>query len=238
MKILIIEDDIFFGEMLSMYLSEEDFTVQRVPNGKEGLQVLQTFAPDTILLDHILPDTDGVQLCVVLREFTDIPIIIISMINKVRERIQALTAGADDYLCKPFSMQELKARILAVNRRANMIPSSYIQLRVTQNVLEAEDRNCIRLNMERRSMYIRNQLIETTYSEFEIMRLFFEYPGKVFSRDVLINCIRGIDSYVNERSIDVHVTNLRKKVEVNPRKPHYIKTVWGIGYKFVFPPGS
>jgi DNA-binding response OmpR family regulator len=238
MKILIIEDDIIFGEMLSMYLSEEDFTVQRAPSGEEGLQALQTFAPDTILLDLILPDTDGVQLCAVLREFTDVPIIIISMINKVRERIQALTVGADDYLCKPFSMQELKARILAANRRANMIPPSYIQLGVTQDNIEAEDRNRIRLNLERRSMYIRNRLVETTYSEFEIMRLFYKNPGKVFSRDVLINSIRGIDSYVNERSIDVHVTNLRKKVEVNPRKPHYIKTVWGIGYKFVFPSGS
>lgn len=235
MKILIIEDDNIFGDMLSMYLSEEDFIVKRAATGEEGLQDFLSFMPDTILLDLQLPDADGLQLCAVLREQTDVPIIIISMNTRVRERIQALTVGADDYLCKPFSMQELKARILAANRRTLSALALLTPMTASERALEAEQHHDrIRLDLERRSIYILNELVETTFSEFEIMKLFYQNPGKVFSRDVLINSIRGIDSYVNERSIDVHVTNLRKKVEVNPRKPYYIRTVWGIGYKFVY----
>jgi DNA-binding response OmpR family regulator len=157
------------------------------------------------------------------------------MNSKVSDRIQALTAGADDYLCKPFSMQELKARIMATSRRALLYNSSLSQLAVAQETVEAQNPNRIRIDLERRSIYIHNQVIETTFSEFEIMKLFYQHPGKVFSRDDLINSIRGIDSYVNERSIDVHVTNLRKKIEDNPKQPTYIKTVWGIGYKFMYP---
>jgi DNA-binding response OmpR family regulator len=235
MKILIIEDDTIFGDMLSMYLAEENFIVQREATGQEGLLAFHTFMPDIILLDLVLPDADGMDLCVTFREMTNIPIIIISMNSKVSDRIQALTAGADDYLCKPFSMQELKARIMATSRRAQLYNSSLSQLAVAQETVEAQNPNRIRIDLERRSIYIHNQVIETTFSEFEIMKLFYQHPGKVFSRDDLINSIRGIDSYVNERSIDVHVTNLRKKIEDNPKQPTYIKTVWGIGYKFMYP---
>ncbi|WP_127585507.1 response regulator transcription factor [Paenibacillus koleovorans] len=256
MKVLIIEDDPIFGDMLSMYLVEEQFEVLRVDTGQAGLNELQQLRPDMILLDLVLPDTDGMKLCAVIRELSNVPVIIISMNADVSRRIQALTAGADDYMCKPFSMQELKARMLAIGRRAHIAPLAFAQTAsalspaptpapqsplpsalppavTAASPLQSAER--IRLDLERRSVYIREELVETTFSEFEIMKLFYQHPGKVFSRDDLINSIRGIDSYVNERSIDVHVTNLRKKVEDNPKQPRHIKTVWGIGYKFMYP---
>ncbi|MFK7696265.1 response regulator transcription factor [Paenibacillus sp. HJGM_3] len=243
MKVLIIDDDCIFGDMLSLYLAEEDFNVHRASTGKEGLLAAQSLRPDTILLDTTLPDIDGIQLCAALRDQSFVPIIMISSNTKIRVRIQALNMGADDYLCKPFCMQELKARIQALARRVSAATAATLQLAAAQElqagyalqetlVREREPSKRFRLDLERRSIYIHNLQVETTFSEFELMKLFYQNPGKVFSRDELINAIRGLDSYVNERSIDVHVTNLRKKIEVDPRKPLYIRTVWGIGYKF------
>jgi DNA-binding response OmpR family regulator len=247
-KVLIIEDDAIIGEMLKLYLTEENFTVQRIETGQDSFAALDAFAPDVILLDLILPDMDGADLCELLRQRTQVPILIVSMKNKVTDRIQALSSGADDYLSKPFSMQELKARIIALLRRAQTQPkyephlaaarpapapapaesamaSAFVTAAVTP-------KQWIELDLERRMLIVQNQAVEITFSEFEIMKLFYSYPGKVFSRDELINAIRGIDSFVNERSIDVHVTNLRKKIELNPKQPKHIKTVWGVGYKF------
>ncbi|MDF2959243.1 MAG: DNA-binding response regulator [Paenibacillus sp.] len=241
-KVLIIEDDIIIGEMLKLYLSEEDFTVRRVETGHDSFDMLESFVPDVILLDLILPDMDGADLCGLLRQRTQVPILVISMKTKVTDRIQALSCGADDYLCKPFSMQELKARIIAQLRRSLAQPvldpvrGSVLTAAVSSPVATlCSPKQWLQLDLERRTLIVQDQVVEITFSEFEIMKLFYSYPGKVFSRDELINAIRGIDSYVNERSIDVHVTNLRKKIELNPKQPKHIKTVWGVGYKFEMP---
>jgi DNA-binding response OmpR family regulator len=231
-KVLIIEDDNIIGEMLSLYLTEEDFNVQRVATGQEGIAALSDFVPDLILLDLLLPDYEGTKLCTTLRKQTQVPFIVISMKSAVNEKIEALNAGADDFLSKPFSMQELKARIYAQIRRAQT--HSLVTLQPVPEVAEKErTEKHLQLDLDRRTLQLNGQLVETTYSEFEIIKLFCNYPGKVFSREELINALRGIDSFVNERSIDVHVTNLRKKIEKNPKEPTFIKTVWGVGYKFL-----
>ncbi|NOU93660.1 response regulator [Paenibacillus sp. LMG 31456] len=234
-KVLIIEDDTIIGEMLKLYLCEENFTVQRVETGQDSFDALNTFTPDVILLDLILPDMDGADLCKLLRHHTQVPILVISMKNKVTDRIQALSCGADDYLCKPFSMQELKARINAQLRRSSPQPTyapNFAAASSSPVATLSAPTQWLQLDLERRTLIVKDQVVEITFSEFEIMKLFYSFPGKVFSRDELINAIRGIDSYVNERSIDVHVTNLRKKIEYNPKQPQHIKTVWGVGYKF------
>lgn len=229
-KVLIIEDDNIFGDMLSLYLTEEQYEVTRVASAGEGLRTLQQSPPDVILLDLMLPDTEGSNPCSLLREYTNIPIIVTSAETKVSERIQSLSEGADDYLCKPFSMQELKARMEAVLRRTNQQPAaSASEASPPAAALPWE----LTLDMSRRLLISNGEEIETTYSEFEIMKLLYHNPGKVFSREEFINAIRGIDSYINERAIDVHITNLRKKIESNPKEPQYIKTVWGVGYKFI-----
>jgi len=233
-KVLIIEDDNIFGDMLSLYLTEEQYEVTRVPSAGEGIRSLTDFPPNVILLDLMLPDTEGINACALLREYTNIPIIVTSAETKVSERIQSLTEGADDYLCKPFSMQELKARIEAVLRRTGGLQPLAAAAASSEPIAPAAaDDWTLTLDMARRLLICNGQEIETTYSEFEIMKLLYHNPAKVFSREELINAIRGIDSYINERAIDVHITNLRKKIEANPKEPQYIKTVWGVGYKFI-----
>ncbi|CAM3720858.1 response regulator transcription factor [Cohnella lubricantis] len=226
-KILVIEDEIIIGEMISMYLTDEQFSVCRVENGKAGLEAMQSFAPDVILLDLMLPDLDGIELCESVRRHSDTPIIVISMNTKVNERVRALNAGADDYMCKPFSMQELKARIGAAVRRYKLPhPASAEEVEV-----QGKGEHGIVLDLHKRLISVGSVSVETTFSEFELLKLLFEFPGRVFTRDELISALRGIDSYVNDRAIDVHITNLRKKIETNPKEPQFIKTVWGVGYK-------
>jgi DNA-binding response OmpR family regulator len=230
-KILIIEDDPIVGEMLQMYLSEEGFQVKRVEDSKQGLHELEALQPDIVILDLVLPGVNGAEFCLELRSVSQVPILMISMKTEVAVRIEALESGADDYLCKPFSMKELKAKISAMLRRSGML-----QLKENKKALGLELPSLekeISINTQTRSFYVRNQLVETTFSEFEIMKAFIANPGKVFTREEFISLLSGYDSNVTDRSIDVHIVNLRKKVEFDPKKPMHIKTVWGVGYKFL-----
>jgi DNA-binding response OmpR family regulator len=224
-KVLIIEDDQSIADMMTIYLEEEGYTVSSASDGAEGKNLLQAIDPDVIILDVMLPDTDGITLCRYIRTVSLKPILMVSAKKEVSDRVNALLVGADDYLCKPFSMRELAARLTALLRRSSMSP-----------VLEApapkEQKRNLHVDMERRCLYVEERLVETTYSEFEIMKLLWTNPSKVFSREELLNKIRGLDSYVTERSVDVHITNLRKKIEKDPKSPKYVKTVWGVGYKF------
>jgi DNA-binding response OmpR family regulator len=243
-KILLIEDDVIMGDMLSMYLSEEGYEVKHALNGTEGLKLLRDYDPDVLLLDLLLPDCDGAELCARIRQSSDIPIMIVSMKTEVSERVNLLQTGADDYLCKPFSLHELTARVHALLRRAQSVRrEAAVPVQAAAGARgetgagtaagsDAGIRGQIYLDLEKRQLYVGGQPIETTFSEFEIMKLFIHHAGKVFSREDLINAIRGFDSYVTDRAIDVHIVNLRKKIEQDPRAPRYIKTVWGVGYKF------
>lgn len=231
-RILIIEDDQIMGEMLTLYLTEEQFTVHRAKTAREGFQALTAFQPDVILLDLVLPDSQGVDLCAEMRKVTDLPLIVVSMKTAVADRIRAIGAGADDYLVKPFSMQELKVRIGAVLRRTFSATHAPLGLEEAA-ALASEAQQGIALDLDRRTLMRNGEPVDTTFSEFEIMKLFLAFPGKVYTREELINAVRGIDSFVNDRAIDVHVTNLRRKLEDNPKKPRFIKTVWGVGYKFI-----
>ncbi|MBD0379962.1 response regulator transcription factor [Paenibacillus sedimenti] len=228
-KVLLIEDDDIIGEMICMYLTEEDFHVLRTRTGQDGVAELNEFSPDVILLDLTLPDFEGTDLCNSLRQVTEVPIIIISSNAKVSEKVEAFTVGADDYLCKPFSMHELKARILAVSRRSKQAAAVGAASLPVDQPLKCD----LDMNLETRMLLVRGESIEMTFSEFELIRLFYEHPQRVFRREELINALRGYDSCINDRSIDVHITNLRRKIEENPKDPQYIKTVWGVGYKFV-----
>ncbi|MDQ0878210.1 DNA-binding response OmpR family regulator [Paenibacillus sp. V4I3] len=243
-KVLIIEDDAMIGDMVTMYLSEEGFHVIRKANGAEGIAAVSQFDPDVILLDLMLPDMDGLALCRQVRETSKIPIMIVSMKSKVVERVNALGAGADDYMCKPFSMHEMSARVHALIRRSNLYLKSSVNTRqvtgaaggsttaVLEAVLDIDKK--ITLNPNTRSMRVHGVLVETTYSEFEIMKCFVNHPGRVYSREDLLQTVRGFDSLVTDRAIDVHIANLRKKIEDNPKEPKWIRTVWGVGYKFVY----
>ncbi|MEK5378013.1 response regulator transcription factor [Paenibacillus sp. FSL P2-0173] len=225
-NVLIIEDDNMLGETLSLYLTGEDYNVTRVEQASEGIARLEIVQPDIILLDLLLPDLDGVNPCPLIRKHTDVPIIVISTENNISERIRTLTLGADDYICKPFSMQELKARIEALFRRIEIT-------RLQGRGRAPEPETGITLDLARRMITVNGQNVETTYSEFELMKLFYLNRGIVFSRYALIQALRGTDSFINERAVDVHINHLRRKIEKDPKKPQLIKTIWGIGYKFM-----
>jgi len=227
-KVLVVEDDVMMSDMLSMYLSEEGYEVRQAFDGNQGLQQIEQFKPHLLLLDLMLPDMNGIDLCSEVREDSTIPIMILSMKSEVSERVAALKAGADDYLCKPFSMHELTARVEALIRRSIHMRSTYEET----SSLKSEADNTIMLDYERRQLIVRGEAVETTFSEYEIMKLFITSPNKVFSRDELISAVRGFDSFVTDRSIDVHIVNLRRKIETNPKEPKLIKTVWGFGYKY------
>ncbi|UNL92180.1 DNA-binding response regulator [Paenibacillus polymyxa] len=227
-NVLIIEDDNMLGDTLSLYLTGEGYHVTRVEQATEGIARLDRVQSDIILLDLLLPDLDGVNPCPLIRKHTDVPIIVISTENDISERIRTLTLGADDYICKPFSMQELKARIEALFRR---IKITRLQGRGISPVAEPE--TGITLDLARRMVTVNGQMVEMTYSEFELMKLFYTNRGIVFSRYALIQALRGTDSFINERAVDVHINHLRRKIEKDPKKPQLIKTIWGIGYKFM-----
>ncbi|MBB6730282.1 response regulator transcription factor [Cohnella zeiphila] len=224
-KILVVEDDSLLGEMLTLYLSEEQFDVRRVETAKDGYDALRRFDPDAIVLDLMLPDAEGAEVCRFFREKSPVPIIVTSMKTAVADRIRAIMCGADDYLTKPYSVQELKVRIMAMLRRI----AAY-----SPPVPSAAPARCrIGLDLERRTIVLDGRQIETTFSEYELMKLFTKHPGRVFSREELLNAIRGADSFVNERAMDVHIANLRRKIEPDAKQPQHIKTVWGVGYKFI-----
>jgi len=229
-KVLVIEDDVMMSDMLSMYLSEEGYQVEQALNGEMGLQLFQQFQPHLVLLDLILPDQDGISVCSAIRETSTIPVMILSMKSEVSERVLALKTGADDYLCKPFSMHELTARVEALLRRS--IHMNEHIAGIQQRKIDPPNTNTISLDHERKQLVVHGESVETTFSEYEIMKLFLAAPNKVYSREELISALRGFDSYVTDRSIDVHIVNLRKKIEKNPKEPNFIKTVWGFGYKY------
>lgn len=230
MKVLLIEDDALIGEMIKMYLTDEGYIVKRVETGVQGLSVIKEFNPDIVIIDFILPDINGTEVCKEVRRDSFVPIIMISMNTEVLNRVEALLVGADDYLCKPFSMKELQARLFALMRRAYQEP---IQRESDDMDFETRvEEKSIIIEQNYRAIKVHGKRVETTFTEFEIMSLFYNHPERVFSREELITYLRGMDTPVNERSIDVHVMKLRNKIEENPKNPKYIKTVWGIGYKF------
>ncbi|MGG1552218.1 response regulator transcription factor [Paenibacillus ferrarius] len=249
-KVLMIEDDALIGDMVKMFLKEEGFIVTRKTNGADGIEAHSLFNPDLILLDWVLPDMDGLSVCREIRRVSQVPIMIVSMKNKVAERVDALVAGADDFMSKPCSMHELIARANALIRRSKLsigtdadfnaptlsesaIAAAPVFAMKPAVSVEVPAEEKIRLDENTRSMRVHGKPVDTTYSEFEIMKCLVNHPGRVYSREDLIQTVRGIDSFVTERAIDVHIANLRKKIEDNPKEPKWIRTVWGVGYKFI-----
>ncbi len=219
-KVLLIEDDEYLGDMIALGLEQEQFQVMRADNGTSGLEYACSESPDVIVLDVMLPGMDGYTLCTSLRVSSRVPIIMVSAQSSVDFRVNGLSAGADDYLCKPFSLKELIARIHSLIRRASWH--------------EPLARDALRLDEQGQRLYVNGSPVELTGSEFELLRLFLSDPGKVFTRDEILVALKGSSQafLVAERAVDVHITNLRRKIEPDHRKPQFIKTVWGSGYKY------
>jgi len=223
--VLIVEDDVNTANLVALYLRREGFQALTANDGEQGLALAARYRPDLVILDLMLPKVDGWEVCRQLRQMSDVPVIMLTARDEEIDRVAGLTLGADDYVVKPFSPRELAARVIAVLRRARPFRDS------TSRVIHHGD---ILLDLEKRSLYVRDQAVELTHHEYVLLEALMRVPGKVFTRDELLDYIypRG-EAIVIDRVVDVHIGKLRKKIELNPSDPNYILTVRGIGYRFV-----
>ena len=219
--ILVVDDEARLVSLIRAYLEQDGFHVVTAHDGKAAIFVAREEKPDLIILDLMMPVMDGYQFMTVHRKERNTPIILLTAKVEESDRILGLELGADDYITKPFSPREVVARVKAVLRRLHGGETVSPLLRVGD----------LTLDVAGHTVYLKEQKIELTPSEFELLRIFMSSPGRAFSRVELLDQMQGsmLDSY--DRVIDVHIKNLRSKIEPNPRQPQYIETVYGVGYR-------
>ena len=223
--ILVVDDAKSLRTLVSSYLTQEGFRVVAAADGQEALFVAREEKPDLIILDLMMPEMGGYEFMRAYSREKDTPIIILTAKVEAHEKVLGLELGADDYVTKPFSPRELTARVRAVLRRLGKEAATT----TTGSVLRAAD---IVMDKEAHSVRVGDQEVTLTPSEFEMLAVFMTSPGRVFSRMDLLEQLQG-DAYEGyERTIDVHIRNLRAKIEPNTRDPRYIETVYGVGYRF------
>lgn len=222
-KILIVDDDINICELLRLYLEKEGFTTKIVNDGMSAISAFKQEEPDLMLLDIMLPQLDGWQVCREIRKFSYKPIIMLTAKGETFDKVLGLELGADDYVTKPFDTKEIVARIKAVLRRSNTVSAA-------ETVKEVNfDKLCV--NLENYEMKVNGVQIDTPPKELELIFHLASNPNRVFSRDQLLDEVWGFDYYGDSRTVDVHVKRLREKLEGVSDKWE-LKTVWGVGYKF------
>jgi len=223
-KILVVEDEAEILDVIRRYLEKERFEVTVAVQGREGLEKARTETPDLVILDLMLPGLDGLEVIREIRRDSLMPILIVSARGDETDRVVGLELGADDYVTKPFSPRELMARVKALLRRSAVNPLMQ-KKQIT--------RGRITLDMEARRFYAGSKDVVLTALEFAVLRTLFLNPGKVFSREELLDTVWGLEFVGETRTVDVHVKNLRKKLDESsdePVKPSYIRAVRGVGY--------
>ena len=221
--ILVVDDKKELRAMVKAYLEQEGFRVVMAANGQEALFVARHEKPDLVLLDIMMPEMSGYDFLRTYSRESDTPVLMLTAKIEEADKVLGLELGADDYITKPFSMRELAARVRAVLRR-------YRRQGTAPDVLRAGG---ITLDRETRVVTVEAQRVDLTPSEFDLLAIFMGAPGRAFTRAELLDRLQG-DAYEGyERTIDVHIRNLRTKIEPNPSKPSYVETVYGVGYRFV-----
>jgi two-component system alkaline phosphatase synthesis response regulator PhoP len=221
-KILVVDDKKELRTLLKEYLTQEGFEIATAGNGQEALFVARQQRPDLVILDLMMPEMVGYDFLRVYGRESNTPIIILTAKLEENEKVLGLELGADDFVTKPFSMRELTARVRAVLRRME-------KLTAEQEILHAAD---ITLDRSGRVVLVNDQDIDLTPSEFDLLAILMAAPGRTFSRQELLERMQGIAYEGYERTIDVHVRNLRAKIEPDAAKPRYVETVYGSGYRF------
>jgi len=219
--ILVVDDEKRLVSLLEVYLSQEGFRVVTAGNGREALFIARDEKPDLIILDIMMPEMDGYDFMRLHRKERNTPIILLTARVEEDDKVIGLELGADDYVTKPFRPRELTARVRSVLRRTG-------QSEPVAGVLRAGD---ITVDRERHTVQVNDQYINLTPSEFDLLAALISAPGKTFSRLDLLDRIQGTAYEGYERTIDVHIKNIRSKIEPDPRSPHYIETVYGVGYR-------
>lgn len=223
--ILIVDDDTEIRKLIAIYLENEGFETIQLANGEEAVQLLQSIDVDLILLDVMMPKMNGIEACIKIREKKTTPIIFLSAKSEDLDKIQGLISGADDYITKPFNPLELIARVKSQIRRSTKYNESVEQNR--RNI-QIEDLN---INLETRLVYIHGNEVRLTPKEFDILALLAKNQGMVMSVEKIYEMVWRDDFLKSDNTVMVHITKIREKIEDNPKKPSYIKTVWGVGYK-------
>lgn len=223
-RVLVVDDERLIVKGIKFSLEQEGWEVDAAYDGEEALNLVKNGKYDVMVLDVMLPKYDGLEVCQLVREFSNIPIIMLTAKGEDMDKIMGLEYGADDYVTKPFNILELKARIKAILRRA-----AHVEKEPNKKIIEVGD---LKLEVNSRRVFLKNTEINLTVKEFDMMELFTTHPGKVYSRDQLLDTIWGRDYPGDVRTVDVHVRRLREKIEPNPGQPEYIHTKWGVGYYF------
>jgi two-component system, OmpR family, alkaline phosphatase synthesis response regulator PhoP len=221
-KVLVVDDDIKTVELVKLYLNRDGYRVLTAYTGTDALQMARENHPDLIVLDLMLPGMNGLDVCRTLRQESDIPIIMLTALTTDDDRLTGLNTGADDYMTKPFSPRELAARVRAVLRR---LPGERGPEKITHRDLIVD--------FLKHEAYIEEKPLNLTPIEFKILGALVKEPGRVFSRAQIIESALGQDFDSFDRTIDVHILKLRRKLEPDPHHPKYIKTIYGAGYKLM-----
>ncbi len=223
-KVLVVDDEKLIVKGIRFSLEQDGMEVDCAYDGEEALEAAKKKEYDVILLDVMLPKITGFEVCQQIREFSNMPIIMLTAKGDDMDKILGLEYGADDYITKPFNILEVKARIKAIIRRSAKKTSD-----TQAKVIKFED---LRIDCESRRVYVNNKEVNLTAKEFDLLELLIFNPNKVYSRENLLNIVWGYDYPGDVRTVDVHIRRLREKIEDNPSEPKYIHTKWGVGYFF------
>lgn len=225
-RILLVEDEKTIRDTVAAYLEREGYWVTPTPDGREALEQFSKHRFDLVVLDLMLPEISGEQVCRAIRDASDVPIIMLTAKGELEDRVAGLELGADDYLVKPFSPRELVARVRALLRRAH-VGAEPQRDRLVYGPLE--------IDVAGHKAFLNGEELDLTASEFKLLTTLSRYPGRVYSRMELVEKVLGYDFEGYERTIDSHVKNLRAKLDDDPRDPTFVYTVHGVGYRFESP---
>ena len=224
MKILVVDDEKLLVKGIKFNLEHEGYQVEGVYDGRTAVELARSGEYDLIILDVMMPEIDGLEACMRIREFSDVPIIMLTAKSEDTDKLMGFDCGADDYMTKPFNILELKARVKALLKRAG-------------NAAKREEREEITigsLTLDQREHVVRRgeETVELTAKEYDLLELLMKHPRRVYSREMLMNIVWGYEYQGDFRTVDVHVRRIREKIEENPAEPEYILTKWGVGYYF------
>ena len=224
-RVLVVDDEKLIVKGIRFSLEQDGMEVDCAYDGEEALKLAKENAYDMILLDIMLPKHDGFEVCQQIREFSDVPIVMLTARNDDMDKILGLEYGADDYITKPFNILEVKARIKAIMRRTGKRGSSQVNDKVIV-------KGSMKIDCESRRVVIGEREINLTAKEFDLLELLAMNPNEVYSRENLLNIVWGYEYPGDARTVDVHIRRLREKIETNPSDPKYVYTKWGVGYYF------
>lgn len=225
-KILVVDDEINIVQVIKAYLEKNDYLVYESDTGRGALTIFENLRPDLIVLDLMLPDISGEEVCRTIRKNSDVPILMLTAKSSEDDMVHGLLIGADDYITKPFSPRELMARVISLLRRSQATMTRQQESAVTF------DGHRLSIDHELHEVKIEGDLVSLTPIEFKLLDILSRHPKRVFSRFELVNLIQGDTFEGVERTIDVHIKNVRQKIGDDPKQPTFIATVFGVGYKF------